>query len=94
MIYGIVDANDINIHQTLYTIRNALDCVCLLDTKGGSLKSQLKRANRANAQYALFSDTNEQDNYVLKDLNTGVQDTFSQTQLIDYLMKEQNHEER
>ena len=94
LIYGVVDANDINIHQTLDTIRNALDCVCLLDTKGGSLKSQLKRANRANAQYALFSDTNEQDNYVLKDLNTGIQDTFSQTQLIDYLMKEQNHEER
>ena len=63
-----------------------IECNC----GGGGLKTQLKRADRSGARYALLLGDDEVRNVsiTIKDLRDGAQRSIAQADLIDFLLKE------
>ena len=72
-------------------IRNKLPNVRIItNLGGGSMKSQMKKADRSNAKYALIMGDNELDEniVILKDLReNGEQHTITRAELSDFLRK-------
>lgn len=77
--------------QAIEACRSAVPSVCIIQHCGaGRLKNQLKRADKANAAYAVIpseESTSKSPEYVLKDLKSGEQQVFSQNDLIQHLKK-------